>query len=376
MIAMALACRPSLLIADEPTTALDVTVQAQVLELLDELQREVGMAVLFITHDLNLARRFTSRVGVMERGVLVETGTTEQVLTRPVHPYTQRLIDSRPQREVQPVAADAAVSLHAEGVGVDFAVRGRGWFKRQRFQAVADASLQVARGETLGIVGESGSGKTTLAMALIALQPISAGAVWLGSERVDLAGRAALVALRKRVQVVFQDPFASLSPRRTVEQIVGEGLEVHAPGLNASARRDAVVAMLAEVGLAEQAVPGLLGRYPHEFSGGQRQRIAVARAMVLQPEVLVLDEPTSALDATVQRQVLRLLARLQASHGTSYIFISHDLAVVRAMAHRVMVMKDGRIVEQAATEALFADPQTEYTRKLMHAAALGDAAAA
>jgi microcin C transport system ATP-binding protein len=212
-------------------------------------------------------------------------------------------------------------------------------------------------------------------MALIALQPISAGAVWLGGERVDLAGRAALVALRKRVQVVFQDPYASLSPRRTVEQIVGEGLEVHAPQLNEAARRDAVVAILAEVGLSEQAVPGLLGRYPHEFSGGQRQRIAVARAMVLQPEVLVLDEPTSALDATVQRQVLRLLARLQASHGTSYIFISHDLAVVRAMAHRVMVMRDGRIVEHAATEALFADPQTEYTRRLMRAALIGEGSA-
>jgi microcin C transport system ATP-binding protein len=372
MIAMALACRPKLLIADEPTTALDVTVQAQVLELLDELQREFGMALLFITHDLNLARRFTTRVGVMERGVLVEIGTAVDVLTRPSHPYTRRLVDSRPRRNLDKLADDRAVVLAADRLRVEFAVRTPGHLRRQRFKAVDETSLTLARGETLGIVGESGSGKTTLAMALIALQPLAAGEVRLDGARVDDAGRRALVALRRRIQVVFQDPFASLSPRRTVEQIVGEGLEVHAPELDRVARRAAVVAMLAEVGLDESDVPGLLARYPHEFSGGQRQRIAVARAMIVRPEVLVLDEPTSALDATVQRQVLSLLTRLQKSHGTSFLFISHDLAVIRAMSHRIMVMKDGMVIEQAETEELFRRPQTDYTRALMRAAALAD----
>jgi len=375
MIAMALACRPSLLIADEPTTALDVTIQAQVLELLDELQREYRMAVLFITHDLNLARRFTSRVGVMERGVLVESGPTGRVLSEPAHPYTRRLVDSRPRREVEPLAGDGTAVLAAESLSVEFAVRTPGSFRRRRFRALADASLRLARGETLGIVGESGSGKTTLAMALLALQPLAAGEVRLEGERVDSASRSVLVGLRKRLQVVFQDPFASLSPRRTVEQIVGEGLEVHAPEIDGAERRAAIVAMLAEVGLEEGTVPGLLGRYPHEFSGGQRQRIAVARAMILRPQVLVLDEPTSALDATVQRQVLALLTRLQKNHGTSYVFISHDLAVIRAVSHRIMVMKDGRVVEEAESEALFERPRTEYTRVLMRSAALADTSA-
>jgi microcin C transport system ATP-binding protein len=370
MIAMALACRPSLLIADEPTTALDVTIQAQVLELLDALQRELGMAMLFITHDLNLARRFTSRIGVLERGVLVEQGATEEVLARPRHPYTKRLVDSRPRREVHALAGPRTVKLRSDKLSVAFAIRRRGHFRRQQFHAVSEVSLAVARGETLGIVGESGSGKTTLAMAILALQSIASGEVWLDDVRVDSAGRRALVGLRRRIQVVFQDPFASLSPRRTVEQIVGEGLEVHAPELDTAARRVAIVAMLADVGLADGNVPGLLGRYPHEFSGGQRQRIAVARAMILRPEVLLLDEPTSALDATVQRQVLSLLARLQKDHGTSYLFISHDLAVVRAMSHRIMVMKDGQVIELADTDTLFRNPRTDYTRTLLRAAAL------
>jgi microcin C transport system ATP-binding protein len=373
MIAMALACRPSLLIADEPTTALDVTIQAQVLELLDELQREYRMAVLFITHDLNLARSFTSRVGVMERGVLVETGPTATVLTEPAHPYTRRLVDSRPRRDIEPLVGDRTPILSADALRVDFAVRAPGSFRRRRFVALAEASLRLARGETLGVVGESGSGKTTLALALIALQPLAAGEVRLGDERVDNASRRTLVGLRKRIQIVFQDPFASLSPRRTVEQIVGEGLEVHAPEVDRAGRRAAIVAMLSEVGLDESAVPGLLDRYPHEFSGGQRQRIAVARAMIVRPQVLVLDEPTSALDATVQRQVLALLTRLQKTHGTSYVFISHDLAVIRAVSHRIMVMKDGRVVEEAESEALFERPRTEYTRVLMRSATFADA---
>ncbi|HET7526941.1 MAG TPA: dipeptide ABC transporter ATP-binding protein [Burkholderiaceae bacterium] len=371
MIAMALACRPELLICDEPTTALDVTIQAQILALLDELQAEMGMALLFITHDLNLVRRFTHRVGVMERGRLVEQGPTVQVFADPQHPYTKKLLASRPQRIVQPLPADAPVRLECSAVGVAFRIR-TGLFKRIDFQAVRDATLSLKRGETLGIVGESGSGKTTLGMALLALQPLADGTVRLDGERIDNAGRDALRAMRRRMQVVFQDPFASLSPRRTVGQIVGEGLALHRPELSDDEREALVLAMLDEVGLSERhGVAHVLQRYPHEFSGGQRQRIAIARAVVLQPEVLVLDEPTSALDVSVQQQVLQLLVELQRSHALAYVFISHDLAVVRAMSHRVMVMQDGRIVEEGEAEALFAAPREAYTRELLAAARLG-----
>ncbi|MEO7055340.1 MAG: dipeptide ABC transporter ATP-binding protein [Caldimonas sp.] len=375
MIAMALACRPKLLIADEPTTALDVTIQAQILALLDELQAEMGMALLFITHDLNLVRRFTHRVGVMERGKLVETGPTAEVFAAPRHAYTARLLASRPVREVEPVAADAPVLIEARDVRVSFEVAaGAGalpWRKR-RFDAVRSATLGLRRGETLGIVGESGSGKTTLGMALLALQPIAAGEIRLGGERVDGAGGAELRAMRRRMQVVFQDPFGSLSPRMTVGRIVGEGLALHRPELTAAARAVRVTEMLDEVGLGPNQVGAdVLQRYPHEFSGGQRQRIAIARAVILQPELLVLDEPTSALDVSVQRQVLALLADLQRRHAMSYVFISHDLAVVRAMSHRVLVMKDGDIVEAGEAEALFAAPRQPYTQALLAAAHLG-----
>jgi microcin C transport system ATP-binding protein len=370
MIAMALACRPRLLICDEPTTALDVTIQAQILALLDELQAEMGMALLFITHDLNLVRRFTHRVGVMERGRLVETGATAEVFARPQHAYTQRLMAARPQRLVQPVAADAPVLVQAQAAEVQFAIP-TGWFSKRPFRAVKQATLQLRRGETLGIVGESGSGKTTLGMALLALQPLASGEVRLDGARIDNADRSALRAMRKRMQVVLQDPFASLSPRMTVGQIVGEGLALHQPGLSATERERKVLAMLDEVGLsAAQGVHGVLQRYPHEFSGGQRQRIAIARAVVLEPEILVLDEPTSALDVSVQQQVLALLAELQQRHGLSYVFISHDLAVIRAMAHRVMVMQNGDVVEQGETLALFEAPRQAYTRELMAAAHL------
>ncbi len=369
MIAMALACRPKLLIADEPTTALDVTIQAQILTLLDELQAELGMALLFITHDLNLVRRFTHRVGVMEKGHLVEQGETREVFAAPRHPYTVKLINSRPQRAVQPVAPDAPVLAAAKDVEVTFTSQ-RGWFKKEVFVAVRSATLELRRGETLGIVGESGSGKTTLGMALLALQPIAAGSISLEGRRIDNAERPALRAMRRRMQVVFQDPYGSLSPRMTIEQIVGEGLELHQPDLSRGQRRGRIVEMLAEVGLADEHIPGLLSRYPHEFSGGQRQRIAIARAVILGPEVLVLDEPTSALDVSVQQQVLRLLGHLQAKYGMSYIFISHDLAVVRAMAHRVLVMMDGVIVEEGEAEALFAAPREDYARTLLAAAQL------
>ena len=370
MIAMALACKPELLICDEPTTALDVTVQAQILALLDELQAEMGMALLFITHDLNLVRRFTHRVGVMERGRLVEQGDTTAVFADPQHAYTKKLLASRPQRVVQPVAADAPALLDARGVGVAFAVKA-GLFKRASFHAVRDTTLALRRGETLGIVGESGSGKTTLGMALLALQPIAGGEVRLDGERIDSADRATLRRMRRRLQVVFQDPFASLSPRLTVGQIVGEGLALHHPELSPAEREQRVLAMLDEVGLSERhGVAHVLQRYPHEFSGGQRQRIAIARAVVLQPEVLVLDEPTSALDVSVQQQVLQLLGELQRRRGLSYVFISHDLAVVRAMSHRVMVMKGGQVVEEGEAEALFAAPREAYTRELLAAAHL------
>ena len=371
MIAMALACKPALLICDEPTTALDVTIQAQILELLDELQAEIGMALLFITHDLNLVRRFTHRVGVLERGRLVEIGDTAEVFAKPQHAYTRKLIESRPQRVVEPVADDAPVLVQGRDIGVTF-TSNAGWFRKRHFQAVREATLELRRGETLGIVGESGSGKTTLGMALLALQPIAAGAVEMGGERIDDADRQTLRRMRRRMQVVFQDPFGSLSPRMTVGQIVGEGLALHRPELSTAERDKLVLDMLDEVGLsARQGVADVLLRYPHEFSGGQRQRIAIARAVVLRPEVLVLDEPTSALDVSVQQQVLALLAELQRRHGMSYVFISHDLAVVRAMSHRVLVMKDGQIVEQGEAEALFAAPQQPYTQLLLSAAQLG-----
>ncbi len=370
MIAMALACRPQLLICDEPTTALDVTIQAQILALLDELQAEMGMALLFITHDLNLVRRFTHRVGVMERGLLVEIGNTADVFGAPQHSYTQKLLASRPQRVVDEIAADAPLLLQGDGIGVSFSF-SEGLFRKRQFQAVRQATLQLRRGETLGIVGESGSGKTTLGMALLALQPLSAGSVSLDGQRIDNADRKQLRAMRRRMQVVFQDPFASLSPRLTIGQIVGEGLALHRPELSAADRARLVLEMLDEVGLSDRhGVAGVLQRYPHEFSGGQRQRIAIARAVVLRPEVLVLDEPTSALDVSVQQQVLRLLAELQRHYGMSYVFISHDLAIVRAMSHRVMVMKNGDVIEQGESQTLFDAPQHAYTRELLAAAHL------
>jgi len=370
MIAMALACKPQLLICDEPTTALDVTIQAQILALLDELQRDMGMALLFITHDLNLVRRFTHRVGVMERGRLMESGNTTEVFDQPRHPYTQRLLASRPQRVVQPVADGAALLIDAHDVQVRFPIP-QGWFRKRWFEAVRNATLQLKRGETLGIVGESGSGKTTLGMALLALQDIASGVVRLDGQRIDNADRTVLRAMRRRMQVVFQDPFAALSPRLTVGQIVGEGLALHRPELSTAERDALVLQMLDEVGLNERSgVAQVLQRYPHEFSGGQRQRIAIARAVVLRPEVLVLDEPTSALDVSVQQQVLALLAELQRHYGLSYLFISHDLAVVRAMSHRVLVMKDGDVVEQGEAQALFDAPQQAYTRELLAAAHL------
>lgn len=363
MIAIALACRPKLLIADEPTTALDVTIRVQIMALLEELQREYGMAILLITHDLNLVRRFADRVGVMQSGRLVELAETAQLFAQPQHPYTQRLLDSRPRKLVQAQPADAQAVpelLRGEQVSVEFSYP-LGWFKKKVFTAVDGVSLALKRGETLGIVGESGSGKSTLAMALLALQPLAGGAtVFDGQVLQDIPSRR-LRTLRARMQVVFQDPFASLSPRLTIEEIVGEGLALHQPDMPVAERRRRIALALQEVGLEPQV--GM--RYPHEFSGGQRQRIAIARALILEPELVVLDEPTSALDASVQRQVLELLAGLQARHGMSYLLISHDLEVIAAMSHRIAVMQGGRIVEQGAAEQLIAAPQQAYTRQLL-----------
>jgi microcin C transport system ATP-binding protein len=374
MIATALACNPALLIADEPTTALDVTIQRQIVELLDDLQRRLGMSVLLITHDLPLVRRFADRVGVMRHGRLVEVAPTAELFAAPKDPYTRRLIDSRPRRAVDEVAADAPELLRGEGVGCRFWFR-TGWFGRKPFDAVRDVDLQLRRGETLGIVGESGSGKTTLGMTLLRLASGSeSGRVSFDGQRIDGLAQSALRPLRRRMQVVFQDPYNALSPRMTIEQIVGEGLALHRPELGESARREAIVAMLSEVGLDASA----LARYPHEFSGGQRQRIAIARATVVIAHppaaegsggtVLLLDEPTSALDVSVQQQVLELLTALQRKYRMSYLFITHDLAVIRAMAHRVIVMKDGRVVEAGETQALFDAPQADYTRALLAAA--------
>ena len=371
MIAMALACRPRLLLADEPTTALDVTIRAQIVDLLLELQRDEaekrGMAVLLITHDLNLVRHFAQRIAVMERGVLVESGPVEQVFEAPQHPYTQRLLASRPQRTVVPVLPISPVLLEAREVSVDFKTKlpgFRGWFQSGRFRAVAQADVSVRQGETLGIVGESGSGKSTLAMALLGLQRTAHGDIEFQGRALGSYRGAEQTALRSNMQVVFQDPFSSLSPRQTIERIVGEGLALHRPDMTPQARRDKVISVLREVGLDRT----VLYRYPHEFSGGQRQRIAIARALVLEPSVLVLDEPTSALDVSIQQQVLKLLAGLQQKYNLGFVFISHDLAVIGAMAHRVAVMQNGSIVESGEVEKIFAMPSHPYTRKLLKAA--------
>ncbi|OJA56018.1 ABC transporter ATP-binding protein [Burkholderia ubonensis] len=369
MIAMALACRPRLLLADEPTTALDVTVRQQIVDLLLELQAQEaaarGMAVLLITHDLNLVRRFAQRVAVMERGVLVETNETGALFDAPQHPYTRRLLDSAPRRAIEPVATDARTILDVRALAVDYRTAARGWravFGQSAFRAVHDVRLRLRRGETVGIVGESGSGKSTLASAVLGLQQPAAGAIEIdGLPLAALRANAGRRALYGRMQVVFQDPFGSLSPRMTIEQIVGEGLALHRPELARAARRARIAALLDEVGLPADALP----RYPHEFSGGQRQRIAIARALAVEPELLVLDEPTSALDVSIQKQVLTLLTNLQARYRLSYLFITHDLAVMRAMAHRVIVMQAGRVVEEGETLQVLHAPSHPYTRALM-----------
>ncbi|MDY7579620.1 dipeptide ABC transporter ATP-binding protein [Herbaspirillum sp. RTI4] len=369
MIAMALACKPKLLIADEPTTALDVTIQVQIMELLQQLQRSENMAILMISHDLNLVRHFADRVGVMHHGRLVESAATDELFARPQADYTRALLASRPQRIVEPLpetseSTPAEPLLSAERLECRFMLP-RGWFRKTPFVAVAPVDLQLHRGETLGIVGESGSGKSTLGLALLRLSAAEvSGTIRFGGQTISSMSSAAIRPLRARMQVVFQDPFGSLSPRYTVQKLIGEGLALHQPQLSPAQLRAAVCAALQEVGLPDD----ILERYPHEFSGGQRQRIAIARAVILKPELILLDEPTSSLDVSVQQQVLQLLAQLQRKYGIAYVLISHDLAVVRAMAHGVLVMKEGRVVESGATAAVLGSPTHPYTQQLLAAA--------
>ena len=364
MIAMALANDPELLIADEPTTALDVTVQAQILALLKELQRRLGMAMLLITHDLNLVRRMADRVAVMKGGEIVELGGTADIFGAPQHAYTRMLLAAEPKGRPSGRKADAPVVVEAKGVKVHFPIKS-GVFRRivGAVKAVDGVDFVLKEGHTVGVVGESGSGKSTLGYALLRLLKSGGEIAYRGRALQGLDWKA-LRPLRRDMQIVFQDPFASLSPRMSVFQIVEEGLKVHGLGGDEDARRALVAKALVEVGLDPEA----MDRYPHEFSGGQRQRISIARALVLEPRFLVLDEPTSALDMSVQAQIVDLLRALQARHGIAYMFISHDLRVVRALADEAIVLKDGRVVEQGPAEEVFENPKTAYTKALMAAA--------
>jgi microcin C transport system ATP-binding protein len=364
MIAMALANDPALLIADEPTTALDVTIQAQILQLLAKLKAERSLALLLITHDLQIVRRYADRVCVMQGGQIVEAGRVADVFAAPTHPYTRMLLAAVPKGAPSPLPNSAPTVLQADNVRVHYPIR-RGVLRRVVgvVRACDDVSIAVRAGETVGLVGESGSGKTTMGLAVLRLEQAQGHVEF---ERTDIAAldRRALRHLRARAQIVFQDPFGSLSPRLSVGDIVAEGLRVHEPRLSQSEQTARVAAELEEVGLPADAAQ----RYPHEFSGGQRQRIAIARAMVLKPRFVVLDEPTSALDMSVQAQIVELLRRLQQVYGLAYLFISHDLKVVRALAHRIVVLRAGRVVEQGDAEAVFAHPREDYTKALMAAA--------
>ncbi|MBX4754913.1 MULTISPECIES: microcin C ABC transporter ATP-binding protein YejF [Klebsiella] len=361
MIAMALLTRPELLIADEPTTALDVSVQAQILTLLRELKQELNMGLLFITHNLSIVRQLADRVAVMQNGRCVEQNGCQALFFAPEHPYTRRLLDSEPSGDPVPLAPDAPVLLRAENLSIAFPIR-KGLLRRvvDHNRVVNSVSFHLRAGETLGLVGESGSGKSTTGLALLRLIH-SAGAIAFDGEALQGRNRQQMLPLRRRMQVVFQDPNSSLNPRLNVLQIIEEGLRVHQPTLTPAEREQAVIQAMQEVGLDPQS----RHRYPAAFSGGQRQRIAIARALVVKPQLIVLDEPTSSLDKTVQAQILALLKALQQKHQLAYIFISHDLRVVRALCHQVMVLRQGEVVEQGECERVFTAPQQEYTRQLL-----------
>ena len=372
MIAMALACEPKLLIADEPTTALDVTVQLQILLLLEKLKKDFSMAVLMISHDLNLVKRFADQVCVMQEGNIVEQAGVDTLFNKPQHPYTIKLLDSEPQRVIPEGETDSLKDkrelLSGHNLKCYFS-SSKGFFKRttNTVKAVDNIDLFLREGETLGIVGESGSGKSTLGRCLLRLEKCT-GDIYFDKKQIDQLKHTALRPLRKEFQVVFQDPYSSLSPRMTIEQIIGEGLQVHFPQLNKEQRRDKIKKVLIEVGLEDN----ILWRYPHEFSGGQRQRIAIARVVILEPKLVLLDEPTSALDVSVQKQVLVLLRELQERHKISYLFITHDLKVIEAVSHRIMVMKNGKIIESGETSQVFNTPKEKYTKKLLTASLFKD----
>jgi len=370
MIAMALANEPDLLIADEPTTALDVTVQAQILNLLKEMQRRLGMAVLFITHDLGIVRKIADRVCIMKMGEIVEQGTVERIFTAPEHPYTRALLAAEPKGEPAPRHPNAPVMMETRDLKVWFPIK-RGLLRRTvgHIKAVDGVSIELRRGETLGVVGESGSGKTTLGLAILRLVSADGPVVFMGQKLNGLRFRE-MRPFRRHMQVVFQDPYGSLSPRMSIHDIVAEGLTVHHPRMTEEERDARVVAALRDVGID----PDTRYRYPHEFSGGQRQRIAVARAIVLEPNFLVLDEPTSALDMLIQAQIVDLLRDLQRRHDLTYLFISHDLKVVAALASQLIVMRHGKVVEAGDAADVFKAPKSEYTRALFAAAFNLDAA--
>ncbi len=366
MIAMALANNPDILIADEPTTALDVTVQAEILNLINDLKAKNGMAVILITHDLTVVRQFADHVYVMQHGVVREDGPTEQVFSNPQHPYTRRLLGSEPKGRANPLKSSQDTVLEGREVRVTYTLRKGGAFRGtfHALQAVDGLSLSLKRGETLGLVGESGSGKTTFGQALMRLNTLSGGEVDFLGHRIETLDRAGMKPYRQRMQIVFQDPFASLNPRMSVRQIIEEGLIVNGIGSGRADRLVRVKQALRDAGMPDD----ILARFPHEFSGGQRQRLAIARAIALEPEFILLDEPTSALDLSVQAQIIELLRKLQRERGLSYLFISHDLKVVRALCHRVIVMQNGQIVEQGPVDQVLENPQTDYTRRLVRAA--------
>jgi len=366
MIAMALANEPDLLIADEPTTALDVTVQAEILALLKELQKTHGMAIILITHDLGVVRQTSDRVCVMRYGEIVEHGETKQIFNDPQHPYTRHLIDSEPAGLPDALDEGAPVLMEGRNMQTVFKIKHGSFLRRKTLTllAVDDVSLKIRVGETLGIVGESGSGKSTLGMSLIRLQPTTEGHILFEGDRIEHLSRAEMRPKRTDIQVVFQDPFSSLNPRMIVRQIIGEGLIVNNIGKNSAHREQMIKDALAEV----QMPADVMDRFPHEFSGGQRQRIAIARAMVLRPKFILLDEPTSALDLSIQAQVIDLLRDLRRKHNLSYLFISHDLKVVRALCHNIIVMQNGKVVEAGPTSEVLENPRTDYTRKLVDAA--------
>jgi peptide/nickel transport system ATP-binding protein len=366
MIAMALANDPDVLIADEPTTALDVTVQAQILNLIRNLQQQLGMAVILITHDLTVVRRFSDYVYVMQHGEMREHNTTEQLFANPQHAYTRHLLASEPKGHAKPLPEDCDTILEAKSVRVSFMLRHGTFFKPEMRPLVAVDSLDIElrRHETLGIVGESGSGKTTFGQALLRLINADSGEIYFDRQAIHGRSRSEMRPLRSRMQIVFQDPFSSLNPRMPVGQIIEEGLIVNGIGADKSERLARVKDALVSAGMPSN----ILSRFPHEFSGGQRQRIAIARAIALEPEFILLDEPTSALDLSVQAQIIDLLRKLQDERGLSYLFISHDLKVVRALCHRVIVMQNGQIVEQGPVEDVLSNPQTAYTDRLVKAA--------